>query len=96
MPVNKDKDNFNSTEKNPNYFGTAEVWQKYHDVRPAYPKALFDVIFDYHRKHSGSWELAADFGSGPGTIVPELASEFKRVEASGELSSAGRVKHYTV
>ena len=83
-PVNKEKDNFNSTEKNPNYFGTAEVWQKYHDVRPAYPKALFDVIFDYHRKHSGSWDLAADFGSGPGTIVPELAREFKRVEASGE------------
>lgn len=81
---------FSSTNQNPNYFGTAEVWQKYHDVRPAYPKQLFDLIFDYHRKHSSSFKLAADFGSGPGTIVPDLLRAFERVEASGELRGKSR------
>lgn len=81
---------FTSAKHDPNYFAAAEVWSKYHQVRPVYPSSLFDLIFEYHRKKPAArFDLAADFGSGPGTIVPELLRAFKRVEASGERLLSG-------
>lgn len=81
---------YTAAKQDPNYFAAVDVWSKYHQVRPVYPSSLFDLIFEYHRrKPSARFDLAADFGSGPGTIVPELLRAFKRVEASGERLLSG-------
>lgn len=78
---------YSTSATQPNYFGADTLaWDSYHQVRPAYPQALFELLFDYHEKRakgdSDAWQLAADFGSGPGTIVPALLQKFARVEGS--------------
>lgn len=78
---------YGTSAAQPNYYGAETLaWDAYHQVRPAYPQALFDLIFSYRDGHVGKekehWNLAADFGSGPGTIVPALLQRFHRVEGS--------------
>jgi ubiquinone/menaquinone biosynthesis C-methylase UbiE len=70
-----------------NYYGGADFdWDAYHKYRPEYPEKFFDLLFAYHQSTaSGSapgWDQAADFGSGPGTIVPSLLKRFRTVIAS--------------
>ena len=79
---------FRHHDNNPNYFGAETLeWDQYHQFRPAYPKELFEIIFSYHEKNANKtandqWSLAADFGSGPGTIIPNLLERFKKVHGS--------------
>lgn len=69
-----------------NFYGGSNFdWDNYADVRPAYPQKLFDLIFEYHGEggvHRPSWDLAVDFGTGPGVIVPPLLSRFQKVVGS--------------
>lgn len=78
---------YSTSSSQPNYYGAETLaWDSYHKVRPQYPQALFDLLFAYHGKHASSesdgWQLAADFGSGPGTIVPALLQRFASVQGS--------------
>lgn len=78
---------FDAHVNNPNYFGAESLeWTDYHRSRPEYPMALYDILFEYHLRNAGdspeAWNAAADFGSGPGTILPALLSRFKHVDGS--------------
>lgn len=74
---------FQHHDANPNYFGAETLeWDQYHQFRPSYPKELFEIIFNYHNRNGNEWSLAADFGSGPGTIVPNLLERFQTVHGS--------------
>lgn len=73
--------------KEANYYGGDDFdWHAYHAFRPEYPQRLFDLLFTYHERtdtvNSPRWGLAADFGSGPGTVVPPLLTRFQKVIAS--------------
>lgn len=81
------KASFQHHDVNPNYFGAETLeWDQYHQFRPAYPKELFEIIFTYHERNAiadnDHASLAADFGSGPGTIIPNLLEKFKKVHGS--------------
>ena len=39
-------------------------WEKYDHFRPPYLKEFYDLIFDYHCAHEGSWDIAHDVGTG--------------------------------
>lgn len=69
------------TEKDVNFYAKdMDFWKRYHHHRPAYPEKLFDILFDYHAQHSeAAWQLAIDYGSGPGTIIPNLLTRFHKV-----------------
>ena len=57
-------------------------WNNYDLFRPEYPSILFAHLFNYHKRNGGQWKLACDFGSGSGTILPELLSRFQKVIGS--------------
>lgn len=86
--VDSQKKTFQHHDSNPNYFGSDTLeWDQYHQFRPAYPKELFEIIFAYHNKNASQkdgpeWSLAADFGSGPGTILPDLLVKFQKAHGS--------------
>ena len=68
-------------EKASSFFNQAMAfWEQYNRFRPAYPCALFNLLFAFHDKHAGGpYQVAVDYGSGPGTILPSLLSHFHRV-----------------
>jgi hypothetical protein len=37
----------------------------YASARPTYPKALYEVLVDYHRRTGGQMDIAVDLGCGP-------------------------------
>ena len=41
-----------------------DAWASYKEHRPEYPKSMFDLWFDYHRKHGGKFDAAHDVGAG--------------------------------
>jgi SAM-dependent methyltransferase len=57
-------------------------WSEYTRYRPAYPPALYKLIFDYHNLHHGAHDQAHDVGSGAGIVAAELARHFKHVHIS--------------
>ena len=57
-------------------------WHKYLAHRPTYSPAFYDIIWEYHRKHSSHWRLAHDVGTGPGNVAEVLAGRFDHVIAS--------------
>lgn len=58
---------------------SSSFWELYHRYRPVYPNELFEFIFDYHNKHSKGTSIAIDYGSGPGTVIPQLLTQFEKV-----------------
>lgn len=58
-------------------------WTTYLKVRPEYTKSSFyDLIYEYHKSHSGSFNVAYDIGCGPGQVTSTLASRFNHVHGS--------------
>ena len=57
-------------------------WSEYTKYRPAYPAALYDLIFEYHREHRGGLHSAHDVGSGAGIVAAVLSSHFEKVHVS--------------
>ncbi len=57
------------------FSGHADAYAKY---RPAYPKALFDFIFN----HVNRFDLALDCGTGNGQVASVLADHFNKVHAT--------------
>jgi ubiquinone/menaquinone biosynthesis C-methylase UbiE len=57
-------------------------WESYEVHRPKYPKALYDIIFKYHRKTGGRFGSALDVGAGIGIVTRELMKKFKLVTLS--------------
>ena len=55
---------------------------------PRYPPSLEKLLMDYHHKHSKSWQLAHDMGSGSGVYAPTMARYFRHVHVS-DPSSGG-------
>lgn len=41
-----------------------DAWASYKEHRPEYPQSMFDLWFDYHRKHGGKFDAAHDVGAG--------------------------------
>jgi ubiquinone/menaquinone biosynthesis C-methylase UbiE len=58
-----------------NFSQQADVYAKY---RPAYPKELFDFIFDHVKQREAAWDCA----TGNGQTAKELAKYFKKVAAT--------------
>lgn len=61
------------------YSKPGAFWSTYHECRPAYPDELFQLIFEYHDSHTKDTSLAIDYGTGLGTILPNLLEKFDRV-----------------
>ena len=57
-------------------------WEEFKRTGPRYPPSLEKLIMDYHHKHSKSWQLAHDMGSGSGVYSPTLARYFRHVHIS--------------
>lgn len=64
------------------FSSSAMSWASYSKYRPPYPKSLYDMIFSYHRSHSGRFDFAHDVGSGAGIVAAELANHFRRLHVS--------------
>ncbi|KAK3700718.1 hypothetical protein LTR37_015800 [Vermiconidia calcicola] len=64
------------------------LWETFKRTGPRYPPALEKLILDYHHRHSKSWQLAHDMGSGSGVYSPVLARYFRHVHVS-DPSTAG-------
>lgn len=47
-------------------------WEHYTAHRPAYPAQLYDLIYDYHKSHGGSFGTALDVGGGNGIVTREF------------------------
>ena len=77
-------------------------WDHYMAHRPDYTASNFyDLVWDYHKRHSDSCVLAHDVGTGPGNVAEVLAKRFQRVVASdpskSHLDTAGhRINHPSV
>lgn len=57
-------------------------WELYTQHRPSYPKAVFDHIFEYHKKHNGQFNEALDIGAGNGIVTRNLLEKFSHVTFS--------------
>ena len=68
----------------PDFEGGAEFdWENYMAQRPDYTASKFyDLVWAYHKRHSDSYVLAHDVGTGPGNVAEVLAKRFQRVIAS--------------
>ncbi|KAJ4145211.1 hypothetical protein LMH87_004066 [Akanthomyces muscarius] len=64
-----------------------DAWASYKEHRPEYPQSMFDLWFDYHRKHGGKFDAAHDVGAGGGILSATLARHFARVAVSDPGSS---------
>lgn len=82
-----DDRNYIMTSSNPDinfYNKSTSFWDLYHQCRPTYPDELYEIIFNFHntknhKNNNSSHDLAIDYGTGPGTIIPHLLSHFQRV-----------------
>ena len=61
-------------------------WDAYVSTRPKYSKDFYQLIYDHHASHSCSYETAHDVGCGAGQVAAELASHFRHVIASDNVS----------
>ncbi|KAL8938126.1 MAG: hypothetical protein Q9211_003356, partial [Gyalolechia sp. 1 TL-2023] len=59
-----------------------EFWDAYIASRPNYSQAFYQIIHDYHSKHSSDRDLAHDVGCGTGRVAAELATYYTHVVAS--------------
>ncbi|EPE08077.1 glutamine synthetase [Ophiostoma piceae UAMH 11346] len=58
-------------------------WDAYHKYRPVYPPSMWMLWLDYHRRSgNGSFGMAHDIGSGPGTAALVLSRYFGHVAVS--------------
>lgn len=63
--------------------GSTFDWKSYISYRPDYRLSNFyDLIWDYHLKNGGQWNVAQDVGCGPGNVTEVLAEKFDKVHAS--------------
>ena len=62
--------------------GVSFDWQNYIKYRPTYSTPFYNLIWDYHRRHSNRWQLAHDVATGPGIVAIVLAELFSKVIAS--------------
>lgn len=62
---------------------SASKWENFKRLGgPRYPPSLEKLVMDYHHKHSKSWQLAHDMGSGSGVYAPTMARYFRHVHVS--------------
>ncbi|KAI9281421.1 S-adenosyl-L-methionine-dependent methyltransferase [Umbelopsis sp. AD052] len=54
----------------------------YAEFRPIYNKATYDLIYDYHSKKGGQFEVAVDVATGTGQVASNLADKFKEVHGT--------------
>jgi methylase of polypeptide subunit release factors len=47
-----------------------------------YNKATYDLIYDYHTKKGGQFEVAIDVATGTGQVAANLADKFKQVHGT--------------
>lgn len=57
-------------------------WEEYAAHRPAYPDALYAMIYEYHRSHAGAFHHALDVGAGIGIVTARLLEQFEHVTLS--------------
>ncbi|XDG01661.1 hypothetical protein ABKA04_001276 [Annulohypoxylon sp. FPYF3050] len=60
----------------------SQFWDDYVSTRPKYNDAFYNEIYNHHKAHSSTWEIAHDVGCGAGQVSEELASRFAHVVAS--------------
>lgn len=86
-----------------------DYWKGYLSTRPTYGTDFYQLIYDYHARHSthpSTFSLAHDVGAGPGHVSRKLASRFSHVVVSDKdrsvvdyarrnLSSTGNVQNTT-
>lgn len=65
----------------------ARYWKGYLTTRPKYSDDFFNLIYDYHRAHSGSFAVAHDVGAGPGQVSAKLAQRFAHIVVSDNNSN---------
>ena len=74
--------------------GQSFDWDTYLDVRPKYPKRLYQVIFDHHCEYgNAAWNVGYDMATGGGLVAARLTSEIDHVissDPSEEYLSAAR------
>ncbi|MCJ1247619.1 hypothetical protein MMC30_004834 [Trapelia coarctata] len=58
---------------------TAFSWNAYDDYRPAYPPALWSLIFSHHSTHHPIYTSALDLGCGSGAASATLAHHFSHL-----------------
>ncbi|KAF9974888.1 hypothetical protein BGZ73_001628 [Actinomortierella ambigua] len=52
----------------------------YQSFRPVYNSNFFKMLYDYHARGSGKFDLAVDVGTGTGQVAVVLAEKFRRVK----------------
>ncbi|KAG0207283.1 hypothetical protein BGX28_001440 [Mortierella sp. GBA30] len=52
---------------------------RYQSFRPGYNNNFFKMIYNYHGKHNGQFDVAVDVGTGTGQVASVLAEKFKHV-----------------
>jgi len=50
-------------------------WDEYHLHRPTYPESMWNMFFDYHKRHGGAFNVAHDVGTGTCSILGDLRQE---------------------
>lgn len=60
----------------------SDFWDAYVSTRPVYSQAFYDLIFDYHARHSSTWDVAHDIGCGAGQLTAKLVPRFHHVVGS--------------
>ena len=68
-----------SSDLNELFKGDETFWAKYVNGRPNIPSSYFNTIFDYHKKHGGSFNVAHDVGAGSGVHTARLIDRFQHV-----------------
>ena len=57
-------------------------WEAYTAFRPAYPNALYAMIYAYQQSHEGAFGHALDVGAGIGIVAANLLEQFGHVTLS--------------
>ncbi|KAF9898682.1 hypothetical protein BX616_003728 [Lobosporangium transversale] len=51
----------------------------YQSFRPGYNANFFKMVYNYHARHHGQFDMAVDVGTGTGQVASVLAEKFKHV-----------------
>ncbi|KAJ6785995.1 hypothetical protein PWT90_08901 [Aphanocladium album] len=62
--------------------GEKDAWADYKKHRPEYPESVFEMLFDYHKKHGGKFDAVHDIGAGGGILSEKLSRFFTHVYVS--------------